>query len=238
MRLAVHAEWTKLRTSPGTVWLLLAIIAGTVGVSAAAAGCSGPACGEDLPKLSLTGVQLGQAVAAILAIHVMGSEYGNGMASITFAAMPRRIRVLVAKAVVVTGVVAVAAAMAVAGSVATGRLLLPTHDLMLRPAFGSMLYLVLIGLLSLGMTALVRSGAAAIGIVLGLLYAVPIVTTVVTDPVWQKHLQQIGPATAGLAVQVTAGEPVIGPWKGLGVLALWSLGALLAGATVLTRRDA
>jgi ABC-2 type transport system permease protein len=238
MRTALHAEWTKLRTSPGTLALLLAVVAGTVGLSAAATACSGPGCDADLPKLSLTGVQLGQAVVAILAVLLMGTEYSTGMVRITLVAVPRRSQVLVAKAVVVAAVVAVAAAVAVAGSLIVGRLLLPAHDLVLRPAVGSVLYLVLVGLLSLGTATAVRNPAAATGVVLALLYAVPIATGVVTDPTWQKHLQQIGPASAGLAVQATTGDLVIGPWKGLGVLALWAAGALLAGGAVLNGRDA
>jgi ABC-2 type transport system permease protein len=33
VRLALHAEWTKLRTVPGPAWLLLAAVALTVAVS-------------------------------------------------------------------------------------------------------------------------------------------------------------------------------------------------------------
>lgn len=238
MRSALHAEWTKLRTSPGTLALLLAVVAGTVGVGAVAAACSGPVCAADLPRRSLTGVQLGQAVVAILAVLVMGNEYSTGMIAVTLTAVPRRSRVLAAKAVLVAAVVAVTATVAVAGSLIVGRFLLPTHHLVLRPAVGSVLYLVLIGLLSLGTVTAVRNPAAAIGVVLALLYALPIVTSVVTDQAWQKRLQQIGPASAGLAVQVTIGDPVIGPWKGLGVLLLWAFGALLVGGVLLTRRDA
>jgi ABC-2 type transport system permease protein len=238
MRSALHAEWTKLRTSPGTLALLFAVVAGTVGVSAAASACSGPICAADLPRRSLTGVQLGQAVVAILAVLVMGNEYSSGMIRVTLTAVPRRGRVLAAKAVLVAAVVAVTATVAVAGSLIVGRLLLPAHHLVLRPAVGSVLYLVLIGLLSLGAVTAVRNPAAAIGVVLALLYALPIVISVVTDQAWQKRLQQIGPASAGLAVQATTGDPVIGPWKGLGVLVLWAFGALLAGGVLLARRDA
>jgi ABC-2 type transport system permease protein len=234
----LHAEWTKLRTSPGTLALLVGVIAGTVGVSAIAAACSGPGCGTDLPRLSLTGVQLGQAVVAVLAVLVMGNEYSSGMVRVTLTAVPRRGRVLAAKAAVVAAVSAVAATIAVTGSLSVGRFLLPAHPLVLRPAVGSVLYLVLIGLLSLGTATAVRNPAAAIGVVLALLYALPIITAVVTDPGWQKHLRQIEPASAGLAVQATTGDVAIGPWHGLGVLALWTLGALLAGGAVLISRDA
>jgi ABC-2 type transport system permease protein len=238
MRFALHAESTKLHTSPGSLALLVAIVAGTIGVSAATATCSGPGCGADLPELSLTGVQLGQAVVAILAVLVMGNEYSSGMIKVTLAAVPRRSRMLAAKAVVVAAVVAVAATVAVAGCLVVGQLLLPAHGLVLRPAVGSVLYLVLVGLLSLGIATAIRNPAVAIGVVLALLYALPIITGAVTDPEWHKHLQQIGPASAGLAVQATTGDPAIGPWKGLGVLALWAVGALLAGSAVLQRHDA
>ncbi|MDT3438952.1 MULTISPECIES: ABC transporter permease [unclassified Pseudofrankia] len=234
----VRAEWTKLRTSLGTCALLVAMVAGTVAVSAAAAGFSDPLPGADLPRLSLTGVQLGQAVVAILAVLAVGDEYASGLAVVTFTAMPRRSRVLAAKALVVAAAVAAAAAVAVAGSVAVGRFLLPEHALAARPAIGSVLYLVLIGLLSLGIATGVRSPAAGMGVVLALLYALPIVNTAVADPAWQRRLLRIEPVSAGLAVQITGGAPAIGPWKGLGVLALWAVGALLAGAVLLERRDA
>ena len=66
MRDAVHAEWTKLRTVPSSGWLLIAIIALTVGVGALATSivkCPGT-CDADTTKLSLTGIMLGQAAVA------------------------------------------------------------------------------------------------------------------------------------------------------------------------------
>ena len=46
--------------------------------------------------------------------------------------------------------------------------------------------------------------------------------------------------TAGLAIQATTTSTSlpIGPWPGLGVLALWAAGALALGAAVLRHRDA
>ncbi|MET7396662.1 ABC transporter permease [Dactylosporangium sp. NPDC005572] len=234
----VRAEWTKLRTSPGTLALLVGVIVATVGVSAAASACSGTGCDADLPKLGLTGVQLGQAVVAILGVLVIGHEYGTGMVRVTLTAMPRRLHVLAAKAAVLAAVVAVAAVPAVAGAVAVSQLMLPDHNVVLRPAVGSVLYLVLVALLALGTATAFRSAAAAIGTILAVLYALPIVLAVVTDEEWRDRLRRMGPSTAGLAVQATTADAVTGPWKGLGVLALWALGALLVGAVLLHRRDA
>jgi ABC-2 type transport system permease protein len=252
-RHAFAAEWTKLRTSPGTAWLVVAVIAGTVGVgtmAAAAIACPSGTCPVDPAKVSLTGVQLGQAVVAILAVLAVGGEYSTGMIRVTLTATPRRTMVLAAKAAVLAVVVAVAAIVAVAGSLVAGRLLLPViHGFppvspgeapVLRAAVGSVVYLILVGLLSAGTATAARDPATAIGIVLGLLYLFPIVAQVVPDPDWQRHLQQIGPMTAGLSIQATAQLDTlpIGPWAGLGVLAAWAAGLLLIGGLLLRLRDA
>jgi ABC-2 type transport system permease protein len=242
----LHAEWTKVRTQPGTFWLLAAAVALTAvvgAVTAAAVSCPAAGCGQDPAKVSLTGVDLGQAVAAIIAILAVTGEYGTGMIRVTLTAMPRRAAMLGAKAVTVTGAVLAAGAAGVALSVLSGRLILPSHGLamhgaVLRAAAGSVLYLALIALLSLGVAAAVRDAAAAMGVVLGLLYLIPIIATVVGAPSWHRHLEQLAPMTAGLAIQDTTGTPPIGPWTGLGVLAAWAAGALLLGGLLLRLRDA
>ena len=258
MRPALHAEWTKLRTAPGTIWLLLAAIGLTVALGAAAAAaarCPAAGCGQDPARVSLTGIELGQAVVAIVAVLVVSGEYSTGMIRTTLTAMPGRLRVLAAKAAVLTGLVLAAGTVAVAGSLLAGRLILPGHGFtaahgfhvlslttgpVLRAAAGSVLYLALIALLSLGTCAVLRDSATAVGVVLGLLYLFPIIAALASDPHWRRHLEQIGPMTAGLAIQATTGlrSLPISPWAGLGVLAAWAAGALLAGGLLLRFRDA
>ena len=104
-RAALRAEWTKLRTVPGPAWLALAVIAATVALSAAAAAaarCPAAGCAADPAKISLTGIVLGQAVVAVLAVLVVSGEYSTGMIRVTLAAMPRRGTVLAAKAAAVS----------------------------------------------------------------------------------------------------------------------------------------
>ena len=254
----LHAEWTKLRTVASTGWLLLgaAVLTTAVGTAAdAAATCSARGCQPDSAKLTLTGVQAGQAIVAVLAILAISNEYSTAMIRVTLTAMPRRLTVLAAKAALVAGLVLAAAAVAVLASVLAGRLILPGHGFtathgypalslvhgpILRAACGSVLYLTLIALLSLGIAAAVRESAVAIGIVLGLLYVFPVVTSVVGNQHWQRHLEQIGPMTAGHDIQATvnlSGLPLT-PWEGLGVLALWAAGALIIGALMFRFRDA
>jgi ABC-2 type transport system permease protein len=102
------------------------------------------------------------------------------------------------------------------------------------------LYLVLIALLSLGIAALLRDSATAIGIVLGLLYLAPIAASFITNQHWRGRVERYSPMQAGLAIQATrhlASLP-ISPWGGLGVLAAWAAAALLAGGLLLRLRDA
>jgi ABC-2 type transport system permease protein len=98
----------------------------------------------------------------------------------------------------------------------------------------------LIALLSLGAAAVARDTAVAIGTVLGLLYVVPVVAALLGNSSTARHLQQIAPMTAGLAIQATTGLRAlpIAPWAGLGVLAAWAAVALLAGGVLLRLRDA
>ena len=131
------------------------------------------------------------AVAGVLAI---GDEYSTGMIKLSLTAMPRRLTWFFAKAAVLTAPVLTASALAVAGSALAGRLILPgrgftpahgyaslTAGADIRAAAGTVVYLTLIALLSLGVAAAVRDSAAAIGLVLGLLYLFPIAAAVISD---------------------------------------------------------
>jgi ABC-2 type transport system permease protein len=259
MSAALRAEWTKLRTISEPAWLLVGAVVLIVAVSTAAVGAThcpqGMTCPVDTTKLSLTGVQFGQAVVAILAVLVISDEYRTGMIRVTLAAMPGRHTVLAAKAILLAALVLVAGAVAVFGSVLAGHLILPGHGFTaergfhqvwlsygpaLRAASGSVLYLALISLLSLGVAIIVRDSAVAIGTVLALLYLFPILLAFIGNAHWQHRLERWTPTVAGLTIQDTAGlrSLAITPWAGLGVLALWAGGALLAGGLAFRLRDA
>ena len=256
---ALRAEWTKLRTLAGTWWLLVGALALTVSASAAISAAThvssaGGGGGQDPTRLSLVGVDIGQAVVVVLAVLAISEEYGTGMIRVTLAAMPRRAVPLTAKALNVTGLTLIVTVPAVAGCLIAGRLLLPAAGLdpahgyalvsiadgpTLRAAAGSVLYLGLIALLSLGVATVVRDTAVSIGSALGLLYLPPLLAELVSGP-WRRHIQQIAPMSAGLAIQATQNlrSLPLSPWTGLGVLAAWAAGALIVGVAVLKARDA
>jgi ABC-2 type transport system permease protein len=176
------------------------------------------------------------------------------MILLTLAAMPRRLVLLAAKAANLAGLNLAAGILAVAGCLIAGRLMLPgagfdaahgyalvsiAHGTTLRAAAGSVLYLVLIALMALGIATAIRDTAVSIGAMLALLYLPPLLAQLLSEPL-RRHIQQIAPMTAGLAIQATTNlrSLPIAPWTGLGVLATWTTTALLLGGLLLKLRDA
>jgi ABC-2 type transport system permease protein len=257
VRGALRAEWTKLRTLPSTGWLLLGAIVVTIGASAIVAAVWHVNAGSrpDPTKVSLAGVQAGQAIIAVLAILTTAEEYGTGMIRVTLIAIPRRLTLLAAKSVNIGGLTLVTSLIAIAGCLFAGRLQLPhagidpAHGYLLpslghasstRAAAGSAIYLTLIALVSLGVATILRDTAASAGAILTMLYLPPVAAQLLQNPNWQRHIDQIAPTTAGLAIQATThlhSQP-ISPWAGLGVLAAWAATSLVIAGILLKRRDA
>ncbi len=238
---ALHAEWTKLRTVRSSGWLLVGVTTLTLGIGALVAAslrfeeCAAPGgeCVADTTKIALSGVYVGQVAAVVFGALAVSSEYAAGTIRTTLAAVPRRWVTLVAKALVVTGPVLVAAVLSVAGSLLVARAILPANGFTsahgypalsvsdpatLRATAGTVLYLCLIALLSLGVALIVRNTGAAIATSLGLLFVFPLVGTLVTEPRWREWLTEWAPMSAGLAVQATlwTGHHVDRPLAGAG----------------------
>ncbi len=260
---AVRAEWTKLRSLRSTPWLALAIPAGMVLAGAAVLATlrtthcapTPPVCDEDTVRLGLAGVYVGQLPVLVLAVLTVGAEYGSRTIRATLAACPARLAVLAAKAGVVLAIVLGAGASGVLGSLVLGRIVLPTNGFdaaagypplsladapTLRAATGTVLYLALVALLAIGVTAALRDTALSMVTLLGLLLAAPVVASFVTHEVWRDRLLTYSPMTAGLSVQATRHLDTlpVAPWPGLGVLAAYAGAALVIGATVLKATDA
>jgi ABC-2 type transport system permease protein len=252
---AIHAEWTKLRTLAGTGVLLVGTVVATVAATAAVALVTHQASrGGDPTRLALSGIDLGQIVVVVLAVVAISEEYGSGMIRTSLSAVPRRCVFLAAKAATVAGLTVGAGMLAVAASLLAGRLLLPGaglgpahgyalvsigHGPTLRAAGGCVVYLVLIALLSLGVATAIRDTAVSIGAVLGLLFLPAIVAQAMADPL-RRHIQQVAPMSAGLAIQATTNlrSLPVGPVTGLGVLGAWAAGALVVAGLLLRLRDA
>jgi len=266
MKRALHAEWTKLASVPEQLWTLAAVTGLMVGVTALVTGtqrpCPVPATGctpPDSTALALSGVYFAQLAALMVAVAVMSAEYHPRLIVVTLAAHPGRTSLLLAKAAVSSAAVLGAGALGVLGSLLAGRALLDaggvtaalpdsaladpslTDPALLRAASGTLLYLVLVALLGLGLSAALRHQATAAGAVAALLYGPYLVSKIIPMSDHSLHLmQKLSPMTAGLAVQAAvagSGTAPIGPWAGLGVLAGYAAVALGLGWAVLRFRD-
>ncbi|MFJ9128185.1 hypothetical protein ACIRJS_29185 [Streptomyces sp. NPDC102340] len=249
---AVHGEWTKLRTVPGQLWTVVSLTGAMVAFTALiAASAEEGQSGVLAPTaLSLSGVYLAQTAAALVAIAVVCGEYPR-MIRTTLAANPRRTTVFLAKAAVTAAAVLAAALPAVLGSLMAGRAVLSgpsgfpqlplSSPQLWRATLGTVVYLLLVALLSVGVALVVRHAAAAVGAVMALLYGPYLATLIITMPEHVLHrVQKFSPMTAGLAVQTTTGPGTapLAPWTGIAVLAAYAGGALVVGWAVLRRRDA
>ena len=109
MATTFKAEWTKLRTLRST-WITLAAAAVvSVGfgalIAATTVGHIDTMTAKerlrlDPTSLSLIGVVFATVIVGSLAVRAVTSEYASGMIRTTFAAMPRRSSVVLAKAVI------------------------------------------------------------------------------------------------------------------------------------------
>ena len=103
----------------------------------------------------------------------------------------------------------------------------------LRAAIGSGMYLALMALLAAGLTTLLRSAVAVLGLLVPFLLIVPFVFHDAASGI----IDYLPDRAGQLLVQQNPPGPIV-PWSALGVTALWAMAALLAGWFAINRRDA
>ncbi|MEU0695230.1 ABC transporter permease subunit [Streptomyces niveus] len=172
---AVSSEWTKIRSVRSTMWTLgvmIVLMVGVGGLAAWAVSLSETTLGtESALPLGFFGALLGSICVITLGVLTIASEYGTGMIRTTLTACPSRSRVLAAKSLVffllVLTITTVTAALVggIQVAVLDGRA--PTGQEWLQATLGVGLYLALLGLMSLGVGALIRHSAGAITIMIG-----------------------------------------------------------------------
>src|ERR1700733_4992976 len=113
---AMRSEWTKLRSVRSTYWALIVAAVLGIGLGALISAISANHYASD-PSVhfrwnptdrGLTSLAIAQLAFAILGVMVVTGEYSTGMIRTSLAAVPRRSRMLAAKAAVFTTVALVA----------------------------------------------------------------------------------------------------------------------------------
>jgi ABC-2 type transport system permease protein len=252
---AVHAEWTKARTVPSTMWTLVAAAVLGVGlgalISAVAANHYATASASTRASWDPTGVSASGLGIAQLAIGVLGallitSEYSTGAIGSTLTSVPRRGRLLGAKAVVVISLVFVVTEIITFASFFLGQALISGHapsaaigdPNVLRALIGGGLYGALIALLGLMLGAILRSAAAAISLLVALLFVLPEIAAALPASI-EHTVEKFWPTQAGEQIAgVVRGAHTLAPWAGFGVFCLFMAIVTAVAFFELNRRDA
>ena len=243
---AARMEWIKLRSLRSTWWALGITVAGAIGV-AVAVGVNTKDAAADLTNNALAGIALGLLLTGVLGVLAMTGEYSSGMIRATLAAIPNRPLVLAAKAAVF-GAVALAVGEAAAfiaffagGAALPSRVPAPTlgqPGVLRAVALGGAGY-CLIGLLGLGLGAIIRHTPGAIAVLVGGVYVLAQLVAAFA-PAIMPYLPVSIVANSMSAVQPVAAEGQVhflSPWTGLGMLGLYAAVTLGAGAWLLASQD-
>jgi ABC-2 type transport system permease protein len=234
----LHSEWIKIRTLRSLNGALCAVLLATVAFSALAGLDSD---GTDFDPLfsAFFGVSFGQVAAIAFGATAVASEFRGGALRVSLAAVPHRGRWFAAKTAAI-GAPALATGLATGlVSLVVGRAVLGDRaDAIgwaegLRGIVGCGVYLALMALFAAGLTAVLRSGVATLGILVPFLL---IVSFVIGD--MSGTVADFLPDKAGQAVLHRSPDGTLGPWSGLAVTACWAGAALLAGGWSVRRRDA
>ena len=249
-RHVAHMEWIKLRTLRST-WWALAITAAGGAVMAIVIGLNTISRSSDLTNNVLAGVVPGLLLIGVLGVLVMTTEYTSGMIRATLTAIPRRPLLLAAKAVVfgaaalVVGEAAAFLAFFAGGAAFRHGLSAPSLSqpgVLQAIVLGGASY-CLIGLLGLGLGAIIRHTAAAIAVLVAGVFVIGMIIGAAARGV-AAYLPVfiIGNSLTTTRQQSCTGAAqcvhFLSPWTGLAVLSLYAAAALAIGGWLLVRRDA
>jgi ABC-2 type transport system permease protein len=251
---ALAAEWIKLR-SLGSM-LLTPLLGAVACIGLADAAVKNNAAGwahlDAVQKAQFDPLStnfnfevIGILLFGVLGALVVTNEYGSGLMRTTFAAMPQRGLVLAAKAVL-AGLVAVALAVVIVFTAFfTGQGILSgyhaphvslgDHNVLLH-LLGNVYYMTAAGLIGLFTGVLVRSAAAAITAMFGLLLVLPLLADKITPDAVTRHT--VPYLTLNLGDEMLHHHTGLSPGPAVAGLAAWVLVLAAAAAFSLRGRDA
>jgi ABC-2 type transport system permease protein len=253
-RALATSEWLKLRSTRSTWWTLLVFAAGMIGIAILvlshqhwASMNAADRASFDPTNDSYAGLALGQLAVGVLGVLAITSEFSSGLIRATFAAAPRRPLVLAAKTAVVGAVALVAGEILAFAAFAAGEAVLrapaPHAALaqpgVLRAVLMAGAYPALVGLIGLGLGAVIRHTAGAISALVGVLFVLPLILVPLGTSI-QNSVGQFMPMIIA-ENSLTAVKPVphsLSPGIGLTMLCLYAAAALAIGGWALARRDA
>lgn len=253
------AEWTKIRSVRSTVWTLLVFVVITIGLTALfswltvshwtgphAAARDANVTSDPVSFVLGAGVGLGQLAICVLGALVFTTEYSTGVIHSSLLAVPRRLRMLVAKSVVFAALMIVVTEVIVFCSFFVGSAILHSRvhvslsdPDVTRAVVGAGLYLTVLGLFALGVGGILRHTAGAITTSIGVVFVLPILSGLLPSS-WGAHLNAYLPEQAGTLISKAhaPASQLLSAWEGFGVFCIWAAIMLAGAAWMLRYRDA
>jgi ABC-2 type transport system permease protein len=255
----LRAEWTKIRSVRSTVWSLLVFVIVAIGFSTLIATViahdwntpgnhpnHATLVTDPTSVIFGAGLGLGQLAICVLGAIVITSEYTTGAIRASLLAVPTRLPMLAAKALVWAVLDFVVSAITVFVVFFATTAILHSHISITlsqpgvtKAVIGGILYLTVLGLFALAIGGLVRHTAGAIATIIALVIVVPPLVSLIPGTI-ANHVHGYLPTVAGELVAQTSQQSgdVLSGWQGFGVFCAWTAVLLAACAWLLMRRDA
>jgi hypothetical protein len=252
---ATRSEWTKLRTVRSTMWALIVTVLSTVGFGVLLTAIAvsqwdhrslAEISGFDPLLYSYAGLNVAQLCIGVLGVLVMTSEYATGVIRLTFGATPQRRLLLGAKVATFSVVVAVVSLVSCVTVFFICQAILASKHAgvsiadpgVLRAVVGGAVHMMLIGVIAVGVGAIVRHTAGAVALLFGVLLIVPGLVQLLPAP-WNNDITLYLPNSAGAAMSAVVRFPnLLAPLGGFLVLGAYAVATLAVASFVLVRRDA
>jgi ABC-2 type transport system permease protein len=253
---ALRSEWTKLFSLRSTAYTLVTFVILAVGlivlIGYGTADDYHRASAADQAEFAPMEVSLLSLNVAWLAIMVLGvllvtGEYATGMIRPSLAAVPRRGRLLTAKAAVFTAVVLVVGTVTGFTVFLVSQSILASRDVpyvtlgdphVLRAVFGVGLFVTLIGLTSVAVGAILRATAGGIAAMVVGAFILPNLAGLLPDW-WAEQVQKFYPTLAGSQLMaLERADGALAPWAGFAVMCGFTAALLALAFALFQRRDA
>jgi ABC-type transport system involved in multi-copper enzyme maturation permease subunit len=196
----------------------------------------------DATQIALGAAPFASLIVASLGVLAISAEYRTGMIRTTLLAMPRRGRMLAAKATVFAAFAFAVCLPTCLAAYLVGQATLGPHGAILgdqgvlRMILGCALYLTGAGLFGLAFGTLVRHTAGAIVAIIVMLFMLPQLIGMLPNGAGERLVPYVT-SVAGMRI-MSSNPGVLTPWAGFGVFCLWVTAAALAALILLRRRDA
>jgi ABC-2 type transport system permease protein len=248
------SEWTKLRSVRSTRWSLLVSLLLIIGIGILVCVIFASRWPHLSPverarfhplRANLAGVNFAQLAVGVLGVLTITAEYTTGMIRASFSAVPKRLPVLWAKALVFGAVAFAISLPAVFIVFFAGQSILSgqhinialSHPGVVRALFGAPLYLTVMGLFGLGLGAILRSTAGGISALAAVVFVMPPIIGLLPTSL-ANSVDPYLPSNAGGAIWTINPDPnTLAPWAGFAVFCAYAAVALAVAAILMLRRD-